>query len=178
MSQATEELWRSYSDDLLRYIRRRVSDEATAEDLRQDVFLQMQRHLPSLRDDERIAGWMYRIARNRIVDHYRGQRPNERLNHEVPGEEEEARELNYIAGSWLRARIEELPEPYRETMRLVELEGKSQTEVAALLGLSVSGAKSRVQRGRSMLRESLDECCRIERDRRGNIIEMQPHKCC
>ena len=64
-----------------------------------------------------------------------------------------------------------LPPAYRRAVTLAELEGLTQREVASSLGLSLSGAKSRVQRGRQMLAESLQDCCRVEFDRRGGIAD-------
>ena len=78
-----------------------------------------------------------------------------------------------------RRMVEELPEPYREAVRLADLEGVPQTELAERLGISVSGTKSRVQRGRQMLRKELEECCRFEFDRRGKVIDFTPKgECC
>ncbi|MBI3467599.1 MAG: winged helix-turn-helix transcriptional regulator [Planctomycetes bacterium] len=63
---------------------------------------------------------------------------------------------------------------YREAIRLAEIEGLSQQEVAERLGLSLSGAKSRIQRGRAMFREALERCCQFEFDRRGNLLDVNP----
>jgi RNA polymerase sigma-70 factor (ECF subfamily) len=70
--------------------------------------------------------------------------------------------------------IYSLPEPYRDALVLTEFEGLTQKELAERLGISLSGAKSRVQRGREKLKEMLFDCCRFEFDRRGRMIECQP----
>ena len=67
-----------------------------------------------------------------------------------------------------------MPEGYREAVQLAELEGLSQQEVAERLGLSLSGAKSRIRRGRGMLKEALEACCHFEFDRRGNMTDYEP----
>jgi RNA polymerase sigma-70 factor (ECF subfamily) len=69
--------------------------------------------------------------------------------------------------------LDELPHPYRQALRLAEFEGATQREVASRLELSLSGAKSRVQRARKMLRGILFECCRIELDRRGGVLDYE-----
>jgi RNA polymerase sigma-70 factor (ECF subfamily) len=75
--------------------------------------------------------------------------------------------------------IEELPDEYQVALRLTELEGLTQQELAARTGLSLSGAKSRVQRGRKMLREMLLACCHFEFDRHGKVIDYYPEcQCC
>lgn len=70
--------------------------------------------------------------------------------------------------------IDNLPEPYREAVVLTELEGLTQKELAGRLGISLSGAKSRVQRGRQQLKEMLFDCCRFEFDRRGGVVDCEP----
>lgn len=70
--------------------------------------------------------------------------------------------------------IAQLPETYREAVRLAEIDGFTQQEVADRLGLSLSGAKSRIQRGRVMLSDVLEQCCRFEFDRRGNLMDVGP----
>jgi len=69
-----------------------------------------------------------------------------------------------------------LPEPYRKALVLTELEGLTQQELADKVGISLSGAKSWVQRGRQQLKEMLTECCAFEFDRRGGVIDCTPHK--
>jgi RNA polymerase sigma-70 factor (ECF subfamily) len=70
--------------------------------------------------------------------------------------------------------IHSLPGPYREAILLTELEGLSQVELARRLNISVSGAKSRVQRGRQQLKEMLLDCCEFETDRRGRVYGCTP----
>jgi RNA polymerase sigma-70 factor (ECF subfamily) len=67
-----------------------------------------------------------------------------------------------------------LPETIGDALRMYEIEGLSQAEIANRLGISLSGAKSRVQRGRRRLDELLRDSCRFELDRRGNVIACQP----
>jgi RNA polymerase sigma-70 factor (ECF subfamily) len=70
--------------------------------------------------------------------------------------------------------IDTLPPPDREALTLTELEGLSQREAAERLGMSYSGLKSRVQRGRAKLRAVLDRCCEVELDPRGAVITFRP----
>ena len=75
-----------------------------------------------------------------------------------------------VAGDLIR----EIPEPYQQAIRLSELEGQTQRELAGQLGLSHSGAKSRVQRARSMLKKQLERCCVLQFDRRNNLADCEP----
>jgi RNA polymerase sigma-70 factor, ECF subfamily len=161
------------------FVARRVSDPSSVDDVVQDVFLRMHRGLPNLRDDERFGPWAYQIARSAIADHRRAQ-----ARHPVPaapshdtavGVADPAdgiaeRELaDYVAPF-----VAMLPSPYREALTLTELEGLSQREAAELAGISLSGMKSRVQRGRERLRALIEDCCQVALDARGNIIECEP----
>ena len=74
--------------------------------------------------------------------------------------------------------VHALPPSYRDAIVLAELEGRSQQETAETLGITLSGAKSRVQRDRRMLAERLLACCRIERDTRGGIMEYESRDGC
>ena len=80
-----------------------------------------------------------------------------------------------VPGAPIVELIAQLPDRYRDAVRMSELEGLSQQAVADRLHLSLSGAKSRVQRGRAKLRQILDACCSFEFDRRGNLLDCQPH---
>jgi RNA polymerase sigma-70 factor, ECF subfamily len=70
--------------------------------------------------------------------------------------------------------IYSLPEPYRDALVLTEFDGLTQKELAERLGISLSGAKSRVQRGKEQLKRMLHDCCTFEFDRRGRVIDCEP----
>ena len=78
----------------------------------------------------------------------------------------------------LKEIINELPEPYRQALLLTVYEGLSQRQLAESLGISLSGAKSRVQRAREKLRNMLLRCCHFEFDRRGHIVDYYQRCCC
>ena len=177
--QRVERVWRDLGGDLHRFISRRVRDPAAADDVLQDTFLKVHRGIDSLRDDERLAPWVFRIARNAIVDHARRHRakpPDDTVEDRAPQSDDE--NVNDTVARWLRPMLQSLPEEYRVALELVELEGLTQTELAERLGISISGAKSRVQRGRVRLKRVLNDCCELQLDRRGNVIDYQPRTCC
>ena len=176
----TEAVWREFRQPLLSFISRRVPDAADADDVLQDVFLKVHRHLPEVNDETRLAPWLYQVARNTLIDRYRRKRDTEELPETLPSAEDDMDVLEaerHIA-SCLKATIEDLPPAYRDALVLSELEGLPQRVVAERLGLSLSGAKSRVQRGRRMIRDSLLACCHFEFDQRGRIIEYVPRSAC
>lgn len=176
--QSTQQVWERLSDRLRRFLRARVRDEATAEDLLQETFLRIHRGLGTLSDQERLGPWVFRIARNLVTDHYRarGQGGTEIGDASVEATDDE--NLNDEVSGWLPAYVQGLPEPYREAVQLHELEGLKQTEIAERLGISLSAAKSRVQRGRQKVKQMLEDCCAFDIDRRGNVLGYEPRQDC
>lgn len=162
-----------FHDDVRRWFQRRAPADRV-DDLVQEAFLRIHRGLPSLRDQERVAPWVFRVCRSVWIDAARRERPHEELP-PLLVEPDEPDATERVAG-WLPFFVETLPPTYREAVRLSELEGLSQAEVARRLGLSASGARSRVQRGRRLLRQSLEDCCRIGFEG-GEVVAIDPRSC-
>lgn len=168
----TETVWVGSRQRLSHYIRARSRSTADADDILQNVFIKVHRHLGTLNDETRLTSWLYRITHNEIIDYYRTQHPTPCGTPDTPpvadGDDPDAERM---LAPFLRDLIDELPERYRDALTLTEIEGSTQQAMARRLGLSISGAKSRVQRGRAMLRDRLLDCCQIELDCRGHVIE-------
>lgn len=174
MNATVEQIWHEFAEKLGQFIRARVSDPATAEDILQDVFVKIQKRLGQLQDPAKLQSWIYLIARNAVIDHYRQRKDTVEMSETLAGEPELASaELDGLKAAFRRM-IYSLPEPYREAVVLTELEGLTQKELASRLGISLSGAKSRVQRARQQLKEMLLACCRFEFDRRGGVVDCEP----
>jgi RNA polymerase sigma-70 factor, ECF subfamily len=179
MSISTESVWQAFHEPLGQFIRRQARDESAAEDILQDVFVKIHTHIDSLKDERKLQGWLYRIARNAIYDYYRSQRPTAELSEtldlleELPEDDMERELLPCLAEM-----VQRLPDDYRQALILTEYEGLTQKELAQRLGISLSGAKSRVQRAREKLKRMLLACCHFEFDRRGKIIDYQPRCAC
>lgn len=173
MKPTLECAWESLSDKLRRFIRARVEDDPTAEDILQDTFLRLHRHLADEVEPLSVSGWLHLVARRAIVDHYRSRKPTTELAETLAAEDVSSPDDQMLCSAFRRM-VDLLPEPYREAIVLTELEGLPQRELASRLGISHSGAKSRVQRGRQQLREMLETCCHFERDHQGRIIGAEP----
>ena len=179
MTIASEQLWETFSRPLQQFIQRRVHDPHSAEDILQDVFLKIHTRIDTLHQHDRVAAWIYQVTRNAIADYYRAQRPVTDLpetlaiHEELPGDDVVRELLPCVA-----AMVNELPEAYREALRLTEYDGLSQKELSERLGISFSGAKSRVQRARAKVKQQLLDCCHFQLDHAGRIIDYQPHCAC
>ena len=177
MAVNTNEIWEEFSDHLKRFILSRVRDQDAAEDILQDAFLKIHQNIGKLKDENRLRAWLYQITRNTIIDYYR----NREVATELPESLEDIAETpdpDSDVGCELvpcvKTLMGRLPDRYRQSLILTELQGLSQKEMGEKLGLSVSGAKSRAQRARQKLKDTLLRCCDFEFDRRGNILEYQP----
>lgn len=175
---STENLFKSFGGRLRQFIQNRVSDASAAEDILQDVFLKIHSRIETLHDETKLESWIFQITRNAVTDYYRTRRTAEQPSaaiepYEMPLEESAMERLSPS----VREIIDSLPPHYREALLLTEYQGLSQKELARRLGLSASGAKSRVQRAREMLRDLLMECCHFEFDRYGTVIDYHPIAC-
>ncbi len=178
---AQDAVLHEFQGRLLGFIARRVPDRDGAEDILQEVLLRIHRHAGELENSAAVSAWIHQIARNAIADHYRRaavrreQPSGVEFDGPDPATSEPApSELRRELAACLGPLLERLPAPYREAITLTELEGLTQAGAAARLGMSTSGMKSRVQRGRVQLRELLVGCCEIELDRRGSITSYRP----
>jgi RNA polymerase sigma-70 factor, ECF subfamily len=177
MSPTVETLWDGFASQLRGFIRSRVRDHAAAEDILQDVFLKIHQRLPALRSSEKAESWVYQIARNAVADYFRRAGGPVEPVAEVPEPTAESPETpKPDLAPAIRRFVEQLPVDFRDALVATEWEGLTQADYAARRGLSLSGAKSRVQRARAELRRLLDDCCRFELDRRGNVLEAVPRR--
>ena len=184
MMPDSQNIWIEVQSGLRAFIAKRVANEAEVDDIVQDVWLKMQRGLDGLKDQRRLISWIYQIARHAIIDHYRA--PGRRR--EMPAglaadleayqssstmttASEDSSQLRTELAGCLRPMIERLSGEYRQAVILIDLEGLTQREAAAQLGLSLSGMKSRMQRGRRQLKGMLEACCTIELDRRRGLVD-------
>lgn len=168
MDSAIMTAWGKLHDDLKNFVYKKVKDKATSEDIVQDVFLKVQANSGQLKDSEKIASWIYTIARNTVMDYYR---KNARVVKPVDVDwENNKQEFNECVANCLSIFLNSLPEKYRVALQLTDIENLSQLELAERFNISHSSARSRVQRARKMLHDKLNEVYLIKTDSYGNII--------
>ena len=185
MTKDVEEArWRELRVRLHGFVGRRVGNPEDAEVVVQDVFVRMQRNIGALSSADRLDAWAFRIARNAIADHYRSPSRRDVVTGEAAAKVMDGLEADGAVGEpsndaraemarCVAPMVGGLPDTYRRAVELTELEGMTQSATAERLGLSLPGAKSRVQRGRARLRAMLLRCCEIETDRRGRVIAFE-----
>ena len=159
---ALSELYDRYEAKIYNYIYRRCGEQALAEDLTAQVFLKM---LESIRDNKSwhssFSGWLYRIAHNLVIDHYRrrDRQPSVNIDDAPPTASDledpvETAQMN-IDAERLRAAIGRLTDEQSEVVSLRFLEGYSIAEVAAMVGRSEGAIKALQYRAVAALRSLL-----------------------
>jgi RNA polymerase sigma-70 factor (ECF subfamily) len=171
--------WRELEAKLRPYVSRRVPP-SDVDDVVQETFVRVYRGLPKLTAEERFGAWVYRVAGSAIMDHLRrrGRHPLTHATaeaetadaHGAASDDGPEPDLSECVASF----VARLPSPYREAVTLTELQGLSQKEAADMVGVTLSGMKSRVQRGRERIRRMFEECCEIALDCRGRVTECTP----
>lgn len=170
--------WITHKDQLRSYIVNKTGDLDLADDILQDVYIKASQKIEQLETRDKLQNWLYRITHNTIMDFYRTHQTHEELVDNLVEEEVSSELLNLQAvGQCLRPMFDCLPDKYRQAMILAELDGLSQQAVADQLGLSLSATKSRIQRGRTTLKDILTDCCNIEAGGEG-IVDFHPKPKC
>ncbi len=170
--ESMTDIWLAHKAPLRGYIIRHVHDADVVDDILQEVYLKAFANLHTLKSPASITSWLFRIASNTIADYFRSQKPLLALPDELASPELE-RDCAAELATCIELYIVKLPETYQSALRLSEIDGVSQKEVANQLGISYSAAKSRVQRGREKLRLLYLDCCDIEIGQ-GGIIGYEP----
>ncbi|MGA2614534.1 MAG: RNA polymerase sigma factor SigZ [Spirochaetia bacterium] len=172
-------VWDEFSDRVRTFLARRVSNAFHVDDLVQEVFLKIHIHIDEVKEESRLSSWIFTIASNTLTDFFRRQKtPALPLEEESVAAQEgpDCSACEIAAG--LEGMARALPPIYAQAIALVDFEGLSFDEAARRMSVSVSGAKSRVQRARKMIRDSLLRCCHFVFDRYGTIIDYYPACCC
>lgn len=184
------ESWRPFIDGLRAFLARRLPAQEV-EDVLQDVLVRIHKGSSSLRDTGRAESWVFGIARRAVADFYRARAATlEKEDLEAAGEAAAtgapergfgrfggAHSVHEEVLSWLEPLARTLPPGYREPLLMADFQGRPQAEVARELGLSLSGAKSRIQRARKMLRRELRRCCHVHLGADGRVIDFQRRSC-
>lgn len=173
---ASHEAWSTLRDEVRRFVARRAS-AADVDDLVQEVLVALAEAEPSR--PVRLGAFAHVVARRAVAGHHRRRaREHARLarlaTEPEGGDGEPVSDVETRLASALAAFLDEVTPVYAEAVRAVDVEGRAQSEVARALGVPLSTLRTRVQRGRAELRALVRECCRIETDARGRVVECEP----
>ena len=160
--------------EIVKHISRKVKDKSRRDDLLHEIFIKFAAKFHTIKHQDNLCGYLYRITDNAITDFHRVDSrfylTDDESTFERAGPDSTITDTYKLADWRLRLFIDQLPPKYREALVLIDLEGKSQKEVAEEVGISYSGLKSLVQRAREMLKNAILNCCDYEFDKYGNIV--------
>jgi RNA polymerase sigma-70 factor (ECF subfamily) len=175
-------IWAEVGVSIERFVHRRINDSHQADDVVADVMLRIHQNLSALDDHERVTAWVFRITRNAITDHYRrAGRRREVFTAEIEPDadpsadawlDDQEATLSELAAC-IRPLVDALPGDYRRALELTDLEGRTQADAAQIEGISLSGMKSRVQRGRRQFATLVKQCCDVTTDSRGELVDFR-----
>lgn len=165
--------WHEHEAELRGWLRHRLGNATDAEDLLQDVFLKAMRQGERFCAITNARAWLYEVARNALADRLRLARNTVALPEDLSADAEAAAPVDSLAACLPRVLSELSPED-REALTLCDLERLPQEEYARRKGLSLPGAKSRVQRARKRLRAQLTQACQVRLDAAGQVSDFVP----
>jgi RNA polymerase sigma-70 factor (ECF subfamily) len=171
------EIWEEYKSALYRFILNRIPDEQEAKDLLQDVLLKSYQYCAKGKTVLYLKSWLYKITANTIIDHYKKAGKFQPIVSDMVSEEDGISVMGE-ASVYIRALLRLLPKEYALPLAMYDLENMSQKYIAQRLGLSLSNTKSRVQRGRTKLKERFLECCTVVFDDNGEMISFDIKPLC
>ena len=165
--------WDTHEPELRGWLRGRLGNAHDAEDMLQDLFLKAMRQDKQFCEIANARAWLFEVARNALADRLRLLKDQVELPDELAAEHEETPGVESLAACLPRA-LSELSEEDRDVITRCDLEGMSQEDYARLKGITLPGAKSRVQRARKRLREHLSDACQVKLDAAGKVCCFVP----
>lgn len=170
------QLWLAHKAALNKYVFKMVRDHETAEQVSSDVLMKVYSSCCSGRPIKNVNSWLFQIAYNTCMDHFRKSSKMTELRSDILDPEED--EVHKDIGSLVEPLICLLPEKYANPLLLSEIHNLKQKEVASRLKLSLPATKSRILRAKEMLRETIVECMQVETDSGGKILDYKvKHGC-
>ena len=165
--------WHENEAELRGWLRHRLGNPVDADDTLQDLFIKAMRQGERFCAIGNARAWLFEVARNALADRLRLTRDTIELPADLTKEVEEVAPVDSLVACLPRALSELSPED-RDAITLCDLEGLPQDEFARRKGLSLPGAKSRVQRARRRLREQLSQACQVRLDAAGQVSDFVP----
>lgn len=174
--QEVWDIWLSSKGRLYRYILSKFKDEELAKDITQEVLLKIHKSCCSEKEIKNINSWLFQIAHNSAIDQLKKDQKNQ-YNSIESVEIESSDTWNEIS-LFLEPLIDCLPESYAIPLKMSDIDGIKQQKIADQLGISLTAAKSRVQRARKNLKEQIRTCYHIETDKNGVPISFELKNSC
>jgi RNA polymerase sigma-70 factor, ECF subfamily len=172
-------IYTQFNQALLGFIKSKVNSHHDAEDILQNVFIKVAGGVSDLNREEKLQSWIYTITRNAIIDYYRAGKKSLSFDENLADSitEEEYNDSTKGLDCCLMNFVNQLPDEYRDIIIDVELNGIKQKDLAEKYDIAYPSLRSRVQRGREKLKQILLQCCHVQWDKRGNILDVTSRTC-
>lgn len=175
-------LYTQFHSSLLSFIRSKIRSREDAEDILQNVFVKISSNVDKLSDEQKLKSWIFTITRNTIIDYYRVNASHKKIPVDNEIEEtildEEYLDSTKGLDQCMTSMINLLPDEYKSIIIDAELNGIKQKDLAEKYGMAYPSMRSRVQRGRERLKQLFYNCCHIQTDSLGNVIQAIGRKDC
>lgn len=168
-----ETIYHEFDSGLRKFVFSRVSDRDLTEDILQNVYIKLHNNINELADINHITAWLYKVTRNAIIDQHRRTRTTFELTDDIAISPHEPPDLLTELASSVHRMLDCLDEDDRRVLLLADIQKLKQKDIAQELGISYSGAKSKVQRARQKLRKAFLDCCHFEFDHMGRAMDFQ-----
>lgn len=155
--------WRQHEAELFRFLTSKTGDSDKAADLLQELFLRARAHSDNFCEMENPRAWLYRAARNLLIDEYRTTKEFVELEDDALQSDESSAAISTL-DICLPETLQALPEDERWLIEESDLNQRPQQVLADELGISLTAFKSRLLRARKHLKEAMTELCQIEAD--------------
>ncbi len=167
------EAWKDHQAELRGWLLRQVGDPAVADDLLAEVFLRALRSGGRFCELRNVRAWLFTTARNLLIDRSRTQRETVPVVEALSAPQDEPRPIASLARCLPRA-LAELDPRDADILVRCDLEGQRQADYAREHGLTLSGAKARIQRARRRLKDHLVHHCQVRFDEHGAVCCFVP----
>lgn len=177
MKSEITEIWTKYRTELVYYLEKKLNHKQDAEDIFQELIIKVMKHCEEEEIDNERA-WLYAIARNLVSDHFRRKHliTTELTQIDLPAEEEDSNIEE--ATIYLSPLLKLLPEEYEIPLRMSELDGMKQADIARELNIGFSATRTRIHRAKIMLRDIIQRCTKIEVDSAGKLYSIDARLDC
>jgi RNA polymerase sigma-70 factor (ECF subfamily) len=165
--------WSAHERELRAWLRHRLGNPVDAEDVLQDLFIKAMGQGERFCAIENARAWLFAVARNAVADRLRLGRETIELPADLAAQADEVATVDSLVACLPRV-LAELSAEDREAITVCDLQGLPQDEYARRKGLSLPGAKSRIQRARKRLREQLSRSCQVHLDGAGQVSDFVP----
>lgn len=175
-------IYTQFHRSLLSFIRSRIRSKEDAEDILHNVFIRISNNVNTLSDEQKLQGWIFTITKNAIIDYYRINASRKKVAIDIELAENILEEVQPDTTQGLEqcmnSMVSLLPDEYRNIIIDAELKGIKQKDLAEKYGMPYPSMRSRVQRGRERLKQLFYNCCHIETDKLGNVMEIRSRNDC